>query len=952
MLTNIAIHITPNKKLKFEYKSNSHNNNKKEVDLKAILKAFTVNNATGLLTLLKINKSYHNSVSVNFFYNLAQKIIFKILHCTEYYTKETELYILKKELSMSDCEVNYIFNMRPPLLGCEYFSKDTIIELYSDLFDLLIQKYLTNYADSTIDFIAFIHNMFKNKWSNIGQITFHLSENKHNNSDQFPFVFMATIINNFSDKDEAKHLPIAVALEKYSQQKSKTNSLLKPLNNLAKQNIFFKDLITSKRIFKPLYLKSSDAYHFFNNIELLQNNIIIIKVPNIWKNKQLKRLKVAVNFSMDDKNKQNSNPNSSVGFSSMLKFSFKASLNNLILTELELKQLLEAKEKSNLIQFKGEWVIAEQGKIDQLLKNWQKLQNMAKNGLPFFTGLRLLAKTPKKFLCDKRDDNNLNNSLQLCAEACENNRDNILYTMDDNLRNVLDNFKKDDHKLPNLAPNIAKTIRPYQSEGVNWLWRMSKLGLGCCLADDMGLGKTLQVLTFLELQKRDNLKKCSLLVVPASLLKNWQNECLKFTPQIKLGIIHNMGLSANEFKKVKASPEKFIKDNNFDIVITTYHTLMRLEKLQQLNWGNIIIDEAQAIKNAFSQQSMTIRNLKASFKIALTGTPIENSLLDLWSIFDFINPSLLGDIATFKNFLKELEVAKNDDDIVDYSPLRKLTSPFILRRLKTDKSIINDLPDKSEINVYCNLEKKQLQLYQRAVRSLAIELKEHAAKKAEIKKQNNDDNKEKSNQRNGLIFKYLMAFKQICNHPAHFTGSGNFADNESGKFAQLISIASQLAERQEKVLVFTQFREMIEPIHDLLAEIFKCNGLMLHGGTSIKKRGELVDFFQNNDDCPFFVLSLKAAGTGLNLTAANHVIHFDRWWNPAVENQATDRAFRIGQHRNVLVHKFVTTNTIEERIAALIASKQTLANNLFTTGAEKLLTEMSDEELLKFIALT
>ncbi len=952
MLANMAIHITPNKQLKFEYQSNSFNDKQSEVDLETISLAFKENNATGLLTLLKINKSYQNSISVNFFCNLIQKIIFKVLHSTEYYIRESELYDLKKELIMSDDEVKYIYNKLPPLLGCEYFSEDSIIVLYSEIFDLLIQEYLNNCNDNTTDFITFLHSLFKNRWSNIGQITFHLSENKHNNKKSFPFVFMATVINNFSDKNEAKHLPIAVALAEYSQQKHKTSSLLQPLNNIAEQNTYFKDLITSKRIFKPLYLKPSDAYHFFNNIELLQNNNIIVKVPNIWKNKHLKRLKVAVNFSMNDQDKQKNDPNSSVGFSSMLKFSFKGSLNNLTLTEQELNQLLEESKKSNLIQFKGEWVIAEQEKIDQLLKNWHKLQNITQNGLPFFTGLRLLAKTPKKFLCDKRDDNNLNNSLESCSEACENNRDNILYTMDDNLRNVLDNFKKDNTKLPSLAPNIAKTIRPYQFDGVNWLWKMSKLGLGCCLADDMGLGKTLQVLAFLELQRKDNSKRCSLLVVPASLLKNWQNESLKFTPQIKIGIIHSMGLSANESKKVKEHPENFIKDNNFDIVITTYHTLMRLEKLQQLNWENIIIDEAQAIKNAFSQQSMTIRNLKANFKIALTGTPIENSLLDLWSIFDFINPSLLGDITTFKTFLKEIEMAQNDDDIVDYSPLRQLTSPFILRRLKTDKSIINDLPDKSEVNVYCNLEKKQLQLYQRAVRSLAIDLKEHAVKKAIILKQNNDDNKENNNQRNGLIFKYLMAFKQICNHPAHFTGSGNFADDESGKFAQLISITSQLAERQEKVLVFTQFREMIEPIHDLLAKVFKCNGLMLHGGTSIKQRGKLVDFFQNNDDCPFFVLSLKAAGTGLNLTAANHVIHFDRWWNPAVENQATDRAFRIGQHRNVLVHKFVTTNTIEERIAALIASKQTLANNLFTAGAEKLLTEMSDEELLKFIALT
>ena len=805
--------------------------------------------------------------------------------------------------------------------------------------------YLTNSPkkkNNTFKFKDFLNLLFENKFSNIGKLSFHLAENKHLNNEKYPFVFMATITNEFDEANNGKHIPIATALKRYASEKNYIISLLEPLNKIASQNEFFKQLIESKEIFKPLYLTADKAYNFFATIDLLEKHNITLKLPNIWKNSPPKRLKVEVNFSLDTENKKNN----TVGFNSMLNFSFKSCLNKLKLTKDELNQLLEQSKHCSLIQFKGEWVIAEHEKINKLLSSWQKLTKLTNNGLPFFTGLRLIAKSSTKLLNQKTTSTELTQAIVNCETILKQNAKNVEFSFDEKLKDFLNNFNNSKITMPELSPQIGQLIRPYQYNGVEWLWKMSQMGLGCCLADDMGLGKTLQVLSFLELQKLNNQIICSLLIVPASLLRNWKNEGQKFTPNLKIGILHSLELNANELTELKNTPENFIKKQNFDIVVTTYQMLQRLNKLQELYWQNIIIDEAQAIKNPTSQQSLTIRNLKGNFKIALTGTPIENSLFDLWSIFDFINPTLLGSLNNFKDFVKNIEEQNSkidDNNIIDYSPIRKMTTPFILRRLKTNKQIINDLPDKSEINVYCNLEKKQLQLYQRAVRSLSIELKEYA--------KNADEENEQNNQRNGLIFKYLMAFKQICNHPAHFTGSGNYACEESGKFNKLSSIAQQLADRQEKVLVFTQFKEMIEPIYDLLASIFNTKGLILHGGTSVKKRGELVDKFQNDDDFPFFVLSLKAAGTGLNLTAANHVIHFDRWWNPAVENQATDRAYRIGQHRNVLVHKFVTMNTIEERIAKLIEQKATLANNLFSGTAEKLLTEMNDQELLEFITL-
>jgi non-specific serine/threonine protein kinase len=430
-------------------------------------------------------------------------------------------------------------------------------------------------------------------------------------------------------------------------------------------------------------------------------------------------------------------------------------------------------------------------------------------------------------------------------------------------------------------------------------------------------------------QRGDTAETPAVLVVPASLLQNWQKEAEKFTPELRFGILHPMALDNDEMRTLNSTPEVFLQQ--FDAVVTTYGMLSRLKVLHQINWTAVIVDEAQAIKNPHSKQSKAVRSLRSTRRLALTGTPVENRISDLWSIFNFISPGLLGKLTAFKEFIKKLNT---DDGNVNYAPLRQLTKPYIMRRLKTDKRIISDLPDKTEMKVYCQLAKPQAIIYQQAVREMARDLKE------------SDDI-----QRRGLVFKYLMMFKQICNHPAQFSGNGEYDPESGGKFLRLTDIAEEIDSRQEKMLVFTQFREMTDPLHEHLSRCFKRPGLILHGGTSIKKRQHLVEQFQSESGPPFFVLSLKAAGTGLNLTAANHVVHFDRWWNPAVENQATDRAFRIGQHRNVLAHKFICKGTIEEKIDALIDEKKDLADSLLGHGAEKLLTDMNNDELLKFVEL-
>jgi non-specific serine/threonine protein kinase len=358
--------------------------------------------------------------------------------------------------------------------------------------------------------------------------------------------------------------------------------------------------------------------------------------------------------------------------------------------------------------------------------------------------------------------------------------------------------------------------------------------------------------------------------------------------------------------------------------------LLRQSWLQARDWQLLILDEAQAIKNPASRQSRATRKLNAASRIALTGTPIENRLGDLWSLFDFLCPGLLGSAAQFKNFVKSLSTGESDQ----YAPLRNLVRPYILRRLKTDKTIITDLPEKTEIRAWCGLSKAQAVLYRKEVKKLATSLETLDGM-----------------QRRGLVLACLMRFKQICNHPSQLLGDGLYDPGNSGKFARLAELCEEIASRQEKMLVFTQFREITSPLTSFLAEQFSRPGLVLHGGTPVKQRKQLVDDFQREDGPPFFILSLKAGGTGLNLTEASHVVHFDRWWNPAVENQATDRAFRIGQRNNVLVHKFVCQGTVEEKIDALITEKTALASDILEGGAETLLTEMDNEELLKLVSL-
>ncbi|MEE9452124.1 MAG: DEAD/DEAH box helicase, partial [Gammaproteobacteria bacterium] len=453
---------------------------------------------------------------------------------------------------------------------------------------------------------------------------------------------------------------------------------------------------------------------------------------------------------------------------------------------------------------------------------------------------------------------------------------------------------------------------------------------GACLADDMGLGKTIQVITLLLIKKQQakKNKRPSLLILPASLLSNWKAELQAFAPSLKAVYVHASEMSSKRLDEMAAQPERQLQ--GVDLVFTTYSTLLRQPWLQEQLWELVVLDEAQAIKNPTARQSKAVKTLKGRARIALTGTPVENRLGDLWSLFDFLCPGLLGSAARFKQFIKALE----QQEPQSFAPLRQLVQPYILRRLKTDPRVISDLPDKTEVIAWCTLSTTQVKYYRQVVESLSKSLQEIDGIK-----------------RRGAVLSSLMRLKQICNHPSQLLDDDTFTPSHSGKFLRLREICEEIASRQEKVLIFTQFREITAPLAQFLAEVFGQPGLVLHGGTPVKQRKKLVDCFQNECGFPFFVLSLKAAGVGLNLTAASHVVHFDRWWNPAVENQATDRAFRIGQKRNVLVHKFVCRGSVEEKIDNLINEKRQLAEDVLTHSGEATLTELDDKRLIELVSL-
>ncbi|MEX2185749.1 MAG: DEAD/DEAH box helicase [Pirellulales bacterium] len=790
----------------------------------------------------------------------------------------------------------------PPMRGLEYLTAELLKALWRELRDLAHSR-AAAFPEGPAAWLRSVNP----QWHMLGRVIFHLAENKRD--PQRPFAFLATYTHKLSSQAKLQHLPLADALKSYAAAKDqqKLESLLEPVRRAAEHSKLAKELLDKRSLFAPQAWTVRQAHRFLTESPAIEAAGVVVRLPDWWSARNRPRPQVQVRIG--------GRPASAFGVDELLDFRVAVSLDGEPLTDDEYRELLAGAE--GLVLLRGKWVEVDQTKLKQALDHWKLVAADHPQGIDFITGMRMLSGA------------DLSAAEAVDDEVASWSR----ITAGDWLRDTLERLRQPD-SIDALKPgrDLHATLRPYQADGVRWLWFMMELGLGACLADDMGLGKTIQIIDLLLQRKRAAGGKSrgpSLLVVPASLIGNWRQELARFAPSLTMFIAHRSETSAEILDRVAADPEREL--TNFDLVITTYGLVRRQDWLAKTKWSLAVLDEAQAIKNAGSAQTKSVKKLAATGRIVLTGTPVENHLGDLWSLFDFCSPGLLGTAAQFKQFVKRLG---KQQDSQAFGSLRRLVRPYILRRMKTDPAIAPDLPDKTEMRTECGLSKKQAVLYERAVADLSERL----------------DTAE-GMARRGLVLSTLMQLKQICNHPDQFLSGTTYQSDESGKFERLAQLCQQIAERQEKALVFTQFQSLTQPLADYLATVFGRSGLVLHGGTPVRKRGELVRTFQDDAGPPYFVISLKAGGSGLNLTAASHVIHFDRWWNPAVENQATDRAFRIGQKRNVLVHKFVCRGTLEERIDDMLTSKQALADQVLSEEGETRLTELTNDELLRFVSL-
>jgi non-specific serine/threonine protein kinase len=859
-----------------------------------ICNRFDADADSGLLFLGFCNKDVTLSPSLEYWRSFAGLFTRKLSQ-----TPELEILRHKVQVALDEDELTGFSDSVPLIPGSEYIRAELLETVWSRLnsaFSRAIKSY-----EGTVE--AFIRT-YSPDVHLVGRVFFHLVENK---AEDYPFAFLATYSTRLDKKGKSKHLPLKYALKEYENDKEKLLELLATVHLAGRQSPLLADLLESGELFHPIAWSAKEAFSFLKGVSIYENCGILCRIPNWWKGKPAR---LGINIRVGDEKP------SVVGMDAILNFDVQLVLGDTTLSAEEANRLLLASE--GLAFIKNKWVAVDPEKLKQTLDAYENAKKMmAENGLSLKDAMRLQL-TPEKFLDADAAKINCNVSNGKWIDSV--------------IKKLLN---------PDLTPSIKPgpgfkaALREYQQKGLNWLLFLHTLRFGACLADDMGLGKTVQVLAFLHALKSDSKKsdskklgsgpQASLLVIPASLISNWADEIQRFASDITFFIAHPGANSA-----AKAEPKDKKSLNAFDLVITTYALVQKYKWLQSHTWNYIILDEAQAIKNPGTKQTRAVKNLSCRNRIIMTGTPIENRLSDLWSLFDFLNPGLLGNAKEFKTFAKQIR-----PDPSGYGRLRKLIRPYILRRLKTDKSVISDLPDKIEMKTFATLSNKQILLY----KNLTDEIKETITLADGI-------------QRRGMILASLIKFKQLCNHPDQYLGTGGYDEKESGKFTRLREICETIYEKREKVLVFTQFKEIAQPLSEFLEDIFKNPGLILHGSIPTGRRKKIIAQFQSPAYVPFMVLSLKAGGVGLNLTEANHVIHFDRWWNPAVENQATDRAFRIGQKKNVVVHKFLTKGTVEERIDLMLEEKARLSQDIIAPTGESWITEMRNEEVLDLFKLS
>jgi non-specific serine/threonine protein kinase len=801
----------------------------------------------------------------------------------------------------------------PPLAGGEYLSPLVLRALWVELLRAFRAE-ITGAAGTVQAWLA----ARDPAWNVVGRVHLHLAENPRD--PDFPFAFLATYTVGLATSGRPLHRPLGEAVREASSAADRRRllALLQPVQRAAERSALVKALADSGGLFEPQAWTPAEAHRFLREVPALAESGVVVQVPEWWSGRRAPRPRVTI--SVGEK------PPSALGVEALLDFDVRLTLGDEEITEEELRRLGDA--GSGLVLLKGRWVEVDRERLEALLRRWREAQRGAAEGLPFVEAMRLLAGADLGVETVPEPDPEWTGVragawLAGALEGLRGERGAAALDPGDALRTEL---------------------RPYQREGVRWLAGLARLGLGGLLADDMGLGKTVQVLALLLVLRRDRaVPGPHLLVAPASLLANWKAEAERFAPSLRVLVAHP---SATPRERLDALSPEAIADQ--DLVIVSYGWVHRFPWLAAARFGLVVLDEAQAVKNPAARQARAVKALRARVRLALTGTPVENRAADLWSIFDFVTPGLLGSAKAFGAYLKaaQAEAAKGatagpaldgEAPRAPYAALRALVSPYLLRRLKTDPAVIADLPPKTEVKAFCALTRPQAALYAETVEALARDLRGTSA--------------EERMRRRGLVLAHLLRLKQICNHPSQWLGDGEYDPRRSGKFARLAELAEVIASRGEKALVFTQFREMTGPLARFLGTAFGRPGLVLHGETRVAERAELVRRFQEDETVPFLVLSLKAGGTGLNLTAATHVVHFDRWWNPAVEDQATDRAFRIGQKRPVLVHKLVCRGTVEERIDELLEAKKALSRELVEGGEELRLTELDDRELLRLVSL-
>jgi non-specific serine/threonine protein kinase len=793
----------------------------------------------------------------------------------------------KVMVELDEQEIERILRSAPYMNGAEYLSQHWIERVWQQLnasFAMEIMAYKGTVADFFSSYNPTIHL--------VGRVFFHLVENKE---DNYPFAFLATYSTGITTDGKSKHLPLNNALVEYKDDRKKLLELLATVNQASAKSSFIAELVESGDIFHPIGLLSREAYTFLTEIPLYEDAGILCRIPNWWKSKA-NGLKVSIGVG--------NRPPAHLGLDDIVDFNIQLFLGEDTVTVDELKNLLS--EAEGLAFIKGKWVEVNHEKLTETLRAYEQAQKM-------------IGQTDMTVTEAMRLQLNASTMINIPNETCE-----IEITNGEWLNTVIAKLTHPEAiESVSGGEDFHADLRPYQQKGLAWLLFMKSLGLGACLADDMGLGKTVQVIALLNYIRTQTSEK-TLLIVPASLIGNWTNEIAKFAPSLTYYVLH-----PSENNITIGQHEELMERH--DLLITTYGILLKLDWLREVRWQMLILDEAQAIKNPGTKQTRTVKQINASYKIAMTGTPIENRLSDLWSLFDFLNKGLLGSPKEFTSFTKQLK--QNQEN---YSRMKMVVSPFILRRLKTDKTVISDLPEKIEMKTFTTLSKRQAVMYQALVKEIKQKL----------------ESADVGIERKGLILSSIVKFKQICNHPDQYLGQNVFTEGESGKFARLRELCEIIYEKRERVLVFTQFKEITNPLSEFLEIVFQHRGLVLHGETPVTKRKELVDQFQGHEYVPFMVLSIKAGGVGLNLTSANHVIHFDRWWNPAVENQATDRAFRIGQHKNVVVHKFITKGTIEEKIDLMIEKKIKLSRDIIPDVQENWITEMDNQHLMELFTLS